>query len=334
MEKYLFSLLFLFACNPSQKQTKVLEKQTYISYYKAAENAVFAWNRFHTTSKIDSLTSVYADSVWLFGIYDFPKEKCIEAKKRDIWKFCEYKQSIDSLTISTIYPHKGEEKDSNEIHANLIKKVVADKKEHRYFAYLNLVWNKQKNKYEIVHESDCDTDENLEIQASLQKQIYEVGDYNGDGKKEKMWLKKEKTTAQNILFCTIVFSDKNIPPILVEGCTGGIPKNEGDLDGDGADEISLVPDWISSNYTAMRVYFHKNKVWYSLNPPIYCRRDGLSPAWKDDYDAKAYAKMVEKGDSTHTWVWANVLEWDDNLVQDVYRRKKQKIKMEILNKMR
>lgn len=319
--------LFVLACKLPVNQEKKAIKIQEMHYFQQARQTILAWNRFHHIEKMDSFATIYADSLWFYSLYDCPKTQCIAIKKQDFLKYKFYEQTIDSLNISTVY------QDSNKIFIHLKKTVNVDGKNHYYSAYFHLAWDKTLNRYLIVHESDAITDQNLEIREVANKQIYEIGDYNGDGKKEKMWLRRGKYTAKLFLYSVIEFSDKKIPSIVLENCTGGVPRNEGDLDADSTDEISLVPGWISSDLTGMNVFTYKNQKWQTLIPSIPCRRHFLQQGY-DSFDEKLYQKIVEKGDSTAKWVWIYPQEWDENFEQEVFKRKKQKIMIQAINRRR
>ena len=98
------------------------------------------------------------------------------------------------------------------------------------------------------------------------------GDYNGDGKTEYMWLDPPKLM-ENEMNCErnctsiIQFSDRSITPIKVEDCINGLPVNEGDLNGNGTDEIGLLPGWFTSCWHTYLVWTYKNgQFTYAVEP--------------------------------------------------------------------
>lgn len=93
-------LLLFCACAKPKMKIEEAKITTQTPYYKyAIRSTALAWNRFHSKEKIDSLSAVYADKIWLFGREDLPKAKGIEVKRRDLNKFSTYVQTIDSLYI-------------------------------------------------------------------------------------------------------------------------------------------------------------------------------------------------------------------------------------------
>jgi hypothetical protein len=97
------------------------------------------------------------------------------------------------------------------------------------------------------------------------------GDFNGDGKTEtarcQIYLPNgQKASREQVVedlevkpsYCQIEFSDAKIPALRVEvnGACMGLMfiGNEGDLNGDKADELSLVASWPTSNIRSIELY--------------------------------------------------------------------------------
>ncbi len=84
----------------------------------------------------------------------------------------------------------------------------------------------------------------------------------------------------------ISFSDAAIPAIRVTGCVGGNLTNLGDLNGDGLDEIGLLPGWSAGCWRDYRVYTFKGGEWgLAVAPfPTHCNEfeaPGVKPIIKD-----------------------------------------------------
>ena len=133
------------------------------------------------------------------------------------------------------------------------------------------------------------------------------GDFNGDGKKEKIW--HEQYTIKSIEieqmleylhtdFCDsgkICCSDKKIKPLIIDYLVKcKLIKNEGDLDGDGADEIGILQA-AASNCENYLVYSYKNNKWqllFNINNTLNMREAGVVLIEKDSLK-KGYIKTRE-----------------------------------------
>jgi hypothetical protein len=98
------------------------------------------------------------------------------------------------------------------------------------------------------------------------------GDYNGDGVRDwallvpPVYNSDSMSCADSSCTALIRFSN-DISPISIRQCIGGTPDNLGDLDGDGADEIGLNPDWFTSCWHAYYTWTFKANHWsYAIEP--------------------------------------------------------------------
>ncbi|SFB79519.1 hypothetical protein SAMN05421780_101517 [Flexibacter flexilis DSM 6793] len=134
------------------------------------------------------------------------------------------------------------------------------------------------------------------------------GDFDGDGKPEFAWITsnmKEQKTEDDFgqcnggdCQCIIRFSNPKIRGIIVPQCIGSDAlQNEGDLNGDGRDELSLVPSWWTSCWQACHVYtFQTNGRWRELIKPfsVYCSHLADNP----DVVRSVAPKTIEIREST------------------------------------
>jgi len=115
-----------------------------------------------------------------------------------------------------------------------------------------------------------------------------TGDFNGDGKKDSLMVENIELLlhyhkeVENLNF---IFSDKSIPDLEVWGCLDYTIKNEGDLDGDGGDEIGFLYCKGSSGCHFYNVFTLKNNTWSILIEDIELTRDmrrtGITPVEND-----------------------------------------------------
>jgi hypothetical protein len=113
------------------------------------------------------------------------------------------------------------------------------------------------------------------------------GDFNGDGVKEYAWLYAAPTVEIGCVYepCLgyIVFSNPRLKPIEVSNAIAGYLVNEGDLTGDGADEIGVLPMWFTSNYKSYHLFSYnpKTATFEALIEPLTVRLDMyLGDTWE------------------------------------------------------
>ncbi len=88
------------------------------------------------------------------------------------------------------------------------------------------------------------------------------GDYNGDGKNEQAWVSYK--TVGNNSYCYVNFSNPSIKRLKFEACYAAILINEGDLNGNKTEEISIVPGYLTSNWQTIQLYGIKSGKWQRL----------------------------------------------------------------------
>jgi hypothetical protein len=234
------------------------------------ESRVNAWNAAHASRDDLAFARLYADSVLYYGSQQ-ARDACVSSKRVFLSKNPDFRQDVIGVIRAQEQGDHGR--------ADFLKRVLFHGKFTDYPSYL--VFKKSGAGWQIVTEGDAVTDANLAKRAAKAtdaKQNAITGDFDGDGVPESLWLVPprlpEKQTEENFgecvgkCDCRLAFSNSKLPPITVESCIGGGPVNEGDLDGDGADEIGLLPGWWHGCWRGYKVYTFKGAAWKFLVDPI------------------------------------------------------------------
>ena len=252
-----FSLLIaLLGCSQNQPNTETPRSPE-------IRELLSDWNEAHNTKDVHAIYALY-DLHVLYYKQPFFNDACVQDKFLFFEKYPNFKQIIENV-------HHVLSNDTVTIHFN--KLVTMDAKSQTYPSYLKFV---QKDKeWKIIEESDSITDlavKNLYASNPSVPADAVRGHFNDDDIWDYMWLEKpsfpERTPqtqegelmGQCIGECDsyIAFSDKTIPKIFIKSCIDGIPQNLGDMNGNGIDDIALIPGWWTSCH--MRYY-----TWTNIN---------------------------------------------------------------------
>ena len=253
--RFLFLLIcfsVLLSCNIGDKKN---DKSSDSISNTELTNLVYSWSNAHVTKNIGEFLNLYSGVVKYYGT-DLDRNSCIVNKMDFFKKNPDYSQQVSGeIQIEFL--------NDSEVKCNFLKKVTMRGRNLDFPSYL--VFKKVDGKWLIVQESDLVTDGNLSRNKpaeNIPKDAVE-GDFNGDGKSEFMWLVPPKLiendmSCEGICTSVIQFSDNSIPAIKVEDCIDGLPVNEGDLNGNGTDEIGLLPGWFTSCWHSYLVWTYRN----------------------------------------------------------------------------
>lgn len=260
--------ILLTACQPHGKEMMTVASN---QNENTPEAFTRLWDRANTLSKVDTLRALYADTVLFYGVRR-SRADCITIKTKFLKQHPDFHQEI-SRYISDEKAPAGETK------CFFIKKATLNKVEKEYSSYLTL--RKTGSDWQITTEGDLTTDKNIEVLAHTKAdEIPEnaaSGDFDGDGVQEYVWVVPPYIDSTGMgcngdCDCFLKFSNPKIPFIKLTDCIGGLPINYGDLNGDGADEIGMQPNWFTSCWGRYFVYTLRNKKWINAVDPftVYC----------------------------------------------------------------
>jgi hypothetical protein len=238
------------------------------------------WNDAHQLTNDKPFASLYANTVLFYGRKQ-SAEACIKAKQTYLQQHPDFHQRlVGEVKVEPL---------GSFARATFVKEVSVGGKSTRYPSYL--VLEPQGSGFVIRVEGDEVTDSALKkkMEARLNTPGVVAGDWDGDGQLETVRLVPPKLPqggseddfgeCDGPCDCTLVFEKR--PAITLNYCIGGRPVNEGDLNGDGADEIGILPEWWTSCWHAYHVFGLRKGDWVQVTSPIqtHCSQ------WEDGVDA-------------------------------------------------
>jgi hypothetical protein len=254
----------------------------------------YLWNELNNTKQADSLKAMYGDSVLFYGVRRSRME-CVAIKKKFFSQHPDFSQHIERYM-------NDEKEGPHTVRCFFIKKASLNGKEQNYSSYL--VLKSTQGGWQITTEGDLTTDMNIKVLSKTDKdsipQDAVQGDFDGDGSPEWAWvvspfIDSTGIGCDNDCDCFIKFSKPGMPYIKIASCIGGTPVNHGDLNGDGGDEIGLLPSWFTSCWRSYLVYTLRKGKWiYAVDPiTTHCNQweEGLAPI-KKDLQRKGFATIT------------------------------------------
>jgi hypothetical protein len=124
------------------------------------------------------------------------------------------------------------------------------------------------------------------------------GDYDGDGETEFAWIINAETDGDrclNICECFVTFSNKSIPKFKVgKTCVTAHIRNEGDLNDNGVDDLSINTHGFNSTWSGVYVYTNRNGNWSDLVEPFsHWGGNGIIDFIQKDTSQKGYVIIRE-----------------------------------------
>jgi len=216
------------------------------------------WNGCNSLRFVDSLRNMYADKVFYYG-ESKTKYQCIDDKKLMLLQNRDYYQRI----IGGI----GVKKISSQNYRCYFTKYVTTQGITTAIPSYIIFAKDSSGRFMITAESDPESDiykKDKKDSLSLLMKDYEVnsssikGDFDADGIKEVLYVINPSSGESPVV--SFFFNDDNLMPIEFEGSTSAYLLNEGDLDGDGGEEFSVV----GNGNRQLSVYTYKRGEWKIL----------------------------------------------------------------------
>lgn len=219
---------------------------------------VRVWNGCHNSKFIDNLQELYASRLFFYG-EEKSSYEAINVKKRVFQKYPDYFQRIiGGIRVSKISP--------SEYRCDFTKYIRVGSITAPVPAYL--IFKKiEENKWAIIAESDPETDiKHKELKDSMEvlkvmfsPSMTEIkGNFSGKGNETIFVFPPENPNCTDCI-TSLFFSNELLPPLDIKGAKSVQLLNEGDLDGDGNDEFSVL--FNNGNEGRMRVYSFKRGEW-------------------------------------------------------------------------
>ncbi|MCO5229863.1 MAG: hypothetical protein M9958_01775 [Chitinophagales bacterium] len=276
---YLFLIGFLFiffqSCNNNDNEENDGNRIDEIINEKLGQTSSFdemsdtlqiahlvrVWNGCHNVKFLDNLDNMYASSLFFYG-EDRSKYDAIQIKRNLFRRYPEYFQRIiGGMKVRKI--------NSTEYRCEFTKYISVGNITAPVPSYI--VFKKiGDNQWLIVAESDPETDIKVKsVKDSMQvlEKIYSIssveiqGNFSGKGLETIYVFPPEDDQCVD---CTtsLIFSNELLPPIDIKGTKDASLLNEGDLDGDGADEFSVLVK--RGNIARITIYTFKRGEWKVL----------------------------------------------------------------------
>lgn len=257
------------SCNNNKPKINEVEVDEVKEAYKmlpseqqSVIDVIYKWNETLNSTTLDSLANYYNDPV-LFFKKKLSRQALIDSKKYKITHATTYRERI--VGRIGIYAS-----DTGDYKCEFLKLVTINEKPNVYHSYL--IFKKQQDStWRIIVESDKEADMRPELVPLFEKfeesESTSSGDFNGDGVKEDLIViapEKDSSGKYKSTETKISFTNMDLPEIVIPNCVGVNVLNENDVDGDGADDFSVVIKKPNGEIGDVILYSFKRGKWQEM----------------------------------------------------------------------
>jgi hypothetical protein len=242
------------------------------------------WNGCHNPKYVDNLYGLYDNTVFFYGV-DRSRAECLGVKRKLLQKYPDYFQRI----IGGINVRK---QPDGTFKCTFTKYITVGKVTAPVPAYL-IMKKTAEDRFVIIAESDPETDNRAQIMKDSVEFIQQLftpsnteikGNFSGGGQAETLYVFPPDDPSCSVCVTSLFFSNEQLPPLEIKNANGVNVLNEGDLDGDGGDEFSVLTLGKMGD-SKLIVYTFKRGQWvqltkFSVNKSMllydeYARKDAV-----------------------------------------------------------
>lgn len=269
-----------------------------------AAHMVRQWNGCHNPKYIDNLYGLYNDRVFFYG-QERSRTECLGIKRQLLQKYPDYFQRIIGGIIVRKQP-------DGSFKCTFTKYITVGQVTAPVPAYL-IMKKSTGDRFVIVAESDPETDNRAQIMKDSVEFIQQLftasnteikGNFSGAGQAETLYVFPPDDPDCSDCMTSLFFSNEQLPPLDIKNANGVNVLNEGDLDGDGADEFSVLTLGTMGD-SKLIVYTFKRGQWVQLTR-FNVNKGALL---NDEYARKDAVRLAGQG-----YIYIN--EWANDTIRE------------------
>jgi len=267
-------------------------------------HVVRQWNGCHNPKYVDNLYGLYDSKVYFYGV-DRSRTECLGIKRKMLQKYPDYFQRI----IGGITVRK---QPDGTFKCTFTKYITVGQLTAPVPAYL-IMKKSSEDRFIIIAESDPETDSRTQLMKDSVEFIQQLftasnseikGNFSGGGQAETLYIFPPDDPSCSECVTSLFFSNEQLPPLEIRNANGVNVLNEGDLDGDGADEFSVLTLGRMGD-SKLIVYTFKRGQWVQLTK----FNVNKSRLLNDEYARKDAVRLAGQG-----YIYIN--EWVNDTIKE------------------